>query len=84
MPLDVRLRRINELIKEMVVLAKKTPMQEGKDAKTGTHAFEERKRKRDHVVDLGMEAYDELRKISASEQASKEAEFRLPAFTVMA
>ena len=31
-----------------------------------------------------MEAYDELRKIAASEQASKEAESRLQAFSVMA
>ena len=83
-PLEVRLQRISELIKEIVALAKKTPMQEEKYAKTGTVAFEGRKKKRDHLIELGMEAYDELTKISGSEQASKEAEFRLQAFIVMA
>jgi hypothetical protein len=83
-PLEVRLRRASELIKEIVVLARKMPMQEEKDAKTGAPAFELRKKKRDHLVELGMEAYDELRKISRSEEASREAEFRLQAFMVMA
>jgi len=83
-PLDVRLHRLDELIEKMVVLVKKMPMQEEKDAKTGGPAFELRKKKRDHLVELGMEAYDELRKISASEQVAKESEFRLQAFTVMA
>lgn len=59
-------------------------MQEEKKPKTDRQPFEERKKKRDHLVELGMEAYDELRKISSSEQAAKEAEFRLAAFTVMA
>jgi hypothetical protein len=83
-PLEARLRRTSELIKEIVVLARKMPMQEEKDAKTGAPAFELRKKKRDHLVELGMEAYDELRKISSSEEAAKEAEVRLQAFMVMA
>lgn len=83
-PLDVQLRRVNQLIKEIVVMAKKTPMQAEKDAKTGKPAFHERKKKRGHLIELGMQAYDELSKISKSERAAKEAEFRLQAFTVMA
>ncbi len=59
-------------------------MQEQKDAKRPNQAFEERKKKRDHLFELGIEAYEELRKISQSEKASKEAEFRMRAFTVMA
>ncbi len=83
-PLDVRLRRIHDLIEEIVILARKTPMREQKDAKVKNQAFEERKKKRDHLFELGMEAYEELRKISQSEKASKEAEFRMRAFTIMA
>ena len=83
-PLDVQLRRVNQLIKEIVVMAKKTPMQEEKDAKTGKPAFHERKKKRDHLIELSMQAYEELSKITKSERAAKEAEVRLQAFTVMA
>jgi len=73
-PVEVRLQRIDELIGRMAVLAKKMPMQEEKEAKTGTPPLEERKKKREHLIEIGMEAYDELRKIAASEQSSKEAE----------
>ena len=52
--------------------------------KADKQALEDRKRKREHLVELGMQAYDELRRISSSEQAAREAEFRLAAFTVMA
>jgi hypothetical protein len=52
--------------------------------KADKQALEDRKRKREHLVELGMQAYDELRKISSSEQTAKEAEFRLAAFAVMA
>ncbi len=83
-PLEVRLQRISGLIREIVVSTRKMAMQEEKDAKTGPVAGEERKKKRDHLVELGMEACDELRKISRSEEAAKEAEFRLQAFMVMA
>lgn len=83
-PLDVQLRRVNELINEIIILAKKAPMQEEKDAKTGKPTFEQREKKRDHLIELGMQAYDELSKISRSEKAAKQAEFRMQAFTVMA
>lgn len=83
-PLEVRVQRVTGLLGQIAVLVNKTPMQEEKAAKPGALASEERKRKRDHLIELGLEAYDELRKISKSEQASKEAEFRLQAFTVMA
>jgi hypothetical protein len=84
MPLEVRLQRLDQLVKKMELIVKKTPMQEEKDAKTTVHSLEERAKKREHLIELGMEAYDELRKIAASEQASKESESRLQAFAVMA
>jgi hypothetical protein len=83
-PLDVRLQRLDGLIEKMAVLVRKMAMQVEKDAKTGIIAHEGRRKKRDHLIELGLEAYDELRKISRSEEASKEAEFRLQAFMVMA
>jgi hypothetical protein len=84
MPLTLRLQRLDELIKKMGVVVKKTPMQEEKDAKTHIHSLEERTKRREHLIELGFEAYDELKKITASEQASKESEARLQAFAVMA
>jgi hypothetical protein len=84
MPLEVRLQRLDQLVNKMELIVKKTPMQEEKDAKTTVHSLEERTKKRNHLIELGFEAYDELRKIAASEQASKESESRLQAFAVMA
>lgn len=84
MPLTLRLQRLDELVKKMQVTVKKTPMQEEKDAKTHVHSLEERTKRREHLIELGFEAYDELKKIAASEQASKESEARLQAFAVMA
>jgi len=83
-PLTLRLQLLDELVKKMEVIVKKTPMQEEKDAKTHVHSLEERTKRREHLIELGFEAYDELRKIAASEQASKEAEARLQVFAVMA
>jgi len=83
-PLDVRLRQVTVLIRELVILAKKTPLQEEKDAKGVKPALEERKKKREHMIELGLEAYEELSKIARSEEASKQAEFRMQAFMVMA
>jgi hypothetical protein len=68
----------------MQVTVKKTPMQEEKDAKTHVHSLEERTKRREHLIELGLEAYDELKKIAASEQASKRSKSRLQAFAVMA
>ncbi len=84
MPLRVRLQRLDELVKKIELIVKKTPMEEEKDAKTHIHSLEERTKRREHLIELGFEAYDELRKIAASEQASKESESRLQAFAVMA
>lgn len=84
MPIEVRLQRLDDLVKKIQLAVKKTPMQEEKDAKTHIHSLEERTKRREHLIELGMEAYDELRKIAASEQASKESESRLQAFAVMA
>src|SRR3972149_7713095 len=83
-PLEIRLQRVRGLINEIAVSTRKIPMREEKDAKTRTLAHQERKKKRDHLIELGMEAYDELRMISRSEEAAKEAEFRLQAFMAMA
>lgn len=82
-PLDIRLQRVRGLINEIAVSTRKIPMQEEKDAKTRTLAHQERKKKRDHLIELGMEACDELRMISRSEEAAKEAGFRLQAFMAM-
>lgn len=84
LPLTLRLQRLDEVVRRMDMVLKKTPMQEEKDAKTAVHSLEERAKKRDHLIELGLEAYDELRKIAASEQASKESQSRLQAFAVMA
>ncbi len=84
LPVEVHLHRIDELVKKLGVIVKKTPMQEEKDAKTAVHSLEERTKRREHLIELGFEAYDELKKIAASEQASKESETRLQAFAVMA
>ncbi len=84
LPAEVHLQRLDELVRKMDVIVKKTPMQEEKDASKAVHSLEERVKKREHLIELGIEAYDELRKIAASEQASKESESRIQAFAVMA
>jgi hypothetical protein len=84
LPVEVHLHRLDELVKKLGVIVKKTPMQEEKDAKTHIHSLEERTKRREHLIELGFEAYDELKKIAASEQSSKESEARLQAFAVMA
>lgn len=83
-PLETRLHKVRVLIREIAIAMRKTPLQEQKDARTGALVREERKKKRDHLVELGMEAYDELRKIASSEEAAKHAEFCMQAFLVMA
>jgi hypothetical protein len=84
LPVEVHLHRIDDLVKKLGVIVNKMPMQEEKDAKPHIHSLEERTKRREHLIELGFEAYDELRKIAASEQASKESEARLQAFSVMA
>jgi hypothetical protein len=83
-PLGDRLEKVRALINQIAISTRKMPLQEGKDAKTGSISRDERKKKRDHLVELGIEAFDELKKIASSEEAAKEAEFRLHAFMVMA
>lgn len=83
-PLEERMHRVNELINELVVQVKETLMQTC-IAGTGIPAsFDERKRKRDRMVELGMKAFEELSKIAESEAASRESGFRLEAFKVVA
>ena len=84
LPAEVHLERLDELVKKMDLVVKKTPMQEEKDASKAVHSLEERTKRREHLIELGIEAYDELRKIATSEQASKESESRIQAFAVMA
>lgn len=85
-PLEDRLRRVNRQINDLVALANNMLAQEMgqvRVAATLPPAFDDRKKKRDRLVGLGMEAYEELRKISTSEQAAKEAEWRMKAYLVM-
>lgn len=49
----------------MQVTVNKTPMQEEKDTKTHVHSLEERTKRREHLIELGFEAYDELRNIAS-------------------
>lgn len=79
--LEDRMNRVNELVKELVAAVKRPQML---PRIAGTAAFEERQHKRDHLVELGMQAFEELGKISESEQVAKESEFRLQAFVVLA
>jgi hypothetical protein len=83
-PLELRLQRLDGLIKKMLILTKKTPMKEEKDAKGHIHSLEERTKRRENLIELGMKAYEELMKIAADERTSKEAKARLQAFSVMA
>ncbi len=83
-PLEARVRKFSGLIREIAISIRKTPMQEVKDRKSKAASADERDRRRKHLVELGLEAYDEIRKIASSERVSKESEARLKAFTVMA
>jgi hypothetical protein len=89
-PSEDRLRRVNRQINDLVALANNMLAQEMEEmgqvrvAATLPPAFDERKKKRDRLVGLAMEAYEELRKILTSEQAAKEAEWRMKAYLVMA
>jgi hypothetical protein len=79
--LEDRMNHLNELLKELVV-AVKNPQMLPKIA--GTAAFEERQHKRDHIVELGLRALEEVSRISESDQLAKESGSRLRAFTVLA
>lgn len=91
-PLDVRLQRVNRMLRDLVTLANKTLAQEVQEMRQGLVSvatklppeFDERKKRRDRLIELGMQAYHELSKISASEEAAKEAECRTRAYLVMA
>lgn len=49
----------------------------------GTGPFQERQRKRDRLVELGLKAFEELVKISDSEELAKQSQFRMRAFLVL-
>lgn len=89
-PLGVRLRRVNGMIKDLVTLAKDTVAQEREEAGQVRIAanlppeFDERKKRRNQLLELGMQAYEELRQISSSEQTARQAEYRMQAYQVMA
>lgn len=93
-PLHDRLRRVNQLIKQIIEGGVETLRLEVQEAERATGkvmiasnlppSFDERKKRRDHLLELGMEAYEELKQISSSEQASREAGYRLQAYQVMA
>jgi hypothetical protein len=84
LPAQVHLQRLDELVKRIDVIVKKTPMQEERGPGKVVRSLEKRAKKREHLIELGIEAFDELRKIATSEQASKDAESRIQAFAVMA
>lgn len=76
-----RIARSLELVKGLIAAAKHEFMSV---SLAGTEAFQERQRKRDHLVELGMLAFEELVKISDSEQLARQSEFRMRAFLVLA
>ena len=87
---EVRSRRVSLVIRNLVDLARETLQQEVAErdsvlitAKVAS-AQEERRKRRDRLIEVGMEAYEELRKLSGSEEASREAEYRMRAYMVMA
>jgi hypothetical protein len=79
--LEDRMNHLNELLKELVE-AVKNPQMLPRIA--GTAAFEERQHKRDHIVEIGLRALEEVSRISESDQLAKESGSRLRAFTVLA
>jgi hypothetical protein len=78
------------MIKDLVILAQNTLAQEKEEASQLRIAaklppgFDERKKRREQMLELGMQAYEELRQISSSEQAAKEAKCRMQAYLAMA
>jgi predicted transcriptional regulator len=76
-----RIRRGVELVEGLIAVAKDELMLV---SLAGTEAFQERQRKRDRLVELGLRAFEELVKISDSEQLARQSEFRLRAFLVLA
>jgi hypothetical protein len=76
-----RMNHLNELVKELAV-AVKNPEMLTKIA--GSAAFEARQRKRDHIVELGLQALEEVSRISKSDKLAKESGPRFRAFAVLA
>ena len=93
-PLNDRLHRVNQMITQIVDSGIETLRIEAQEAEKSREqvviasnlppSFDERKKRRDHLLELGMAAYEELRQISGSEQASREAGYRMQAYQVMA
>jgi hypothetical protein len=84
--IESRLGRVNLLIQTFTDLAREEMLERDGVRPTGTLVpiQDERRKKRDRLVELGMEAYEELCRICASEQAAKEAACRMQAYRVMA
>jgi hypothetical protein len=80
-----RLCRVNLLIQTLADLAREETLERSgvRVAATLVPVQDERRKKRDRLVELGMQAYEELCRICASEQAAKEA-CRMQAYRVMA
>ena len=76
-PLPDRLRRVNQLIKRLVRLGFETTTWEAQETERSRGqvsiasklppSFDERRKRRDRLLELGMEAYEELKQISSSE-----------------
>jgi len=75
--------RATQLIKELVAYATvlKVPLQEQK----GTDAArEQRQKKRDRLLQMGMDAFDQVYKIAQSEREAETAKCRVQAYKVLA
>lgn len=85
-PFEDRLSRVNLLIQTLADLAKEEISERLGVRVAGTlvPVQDERRKKRDRLVELGMQAYEELCRICASEQAAKQAACRMQAYRVMA
>ena len=69
-------------IKELCVLTRitKVPMQKGDEEAV----IAERQRKRGHMLDLGMDAFENIYQIAKTERSAEEAQYRIQAYQVLA
>jgi hypothetical protein len=78
-----KIMQATQLIKQLVAYASvlKTPLQEEKGAPP---ARLERQRKRDRLLNMGMDAFDQVYKIAQSEKEAEAAKARIQAYKVLA
>jgi len=84
-PVQARIGRGVELVKGLIEAGRDELMLVSTaGAIAGTRPFQERQHKRDRLAEMGLQAFEELVKISDSEQIAKQSQFRLRAFLVLA